>query len=378
MSEMEHDHGGGEQQGSRFAKAHGVLMLSLAGAALIWLLSGVYQVKTGQVAITERLGQYVTNGSGTVTELGPGLRYHLPWPIDRVSLISTQQIYTMPVTAFNSSPVEYEDFKLLLKRLGNSEDQINALFDPYLITGDKSVAHVELGMQFTINDPVAWLTSVSHDYHMGYDPTAADDMRNRLFQQLAQRAIVAQVARMDLQKVVGEGRAEMVRGIQDGLQHAMEVPDPDHAAAHASTSLGVQVQSVAISDARVPDAVKGAYDNLNTQRARADTARLGAAAQADAYKAQAQGEKDTLITNANAYKHSVTETAQGEADRFALVLEQYEQAPALTRASLYKDAAQAVAEGAKRIIYAKPGEPVVLTVDPPGYDAAQVQAQQGH
>ena len=377
MSEMEHDHALLVQGGSRFARAHNVLMLSVAGALLVWLLTGFYQVKTGQVAITERLGKYLQTPDGTVRQLEQGLHYHLPWPIDRVSVISVQQIYTMPVTAFNSSPAEYEDFKLVLKRQGVPEETINALFDPYLISGDKSVAHVELAMQFRISDPVAWLTSVSHDYHMGYDPSATDDMRNKLFQQLAQRAIIGKVETMKLQDVVGKGRAELVQGIQDRLQKAMAVPDPDRATAHENTSLGVQIQSIAVSDARVPDAVKGAYDNLNIQQSQAVTAKVAAKQQADSLKAQAQGEQVTMITNASSYGDNVVKLAKGEADRFQQVFEQYEQAPELTKASLYKDAAQAVAESAKRIIYANPGEPVVLTVDPPGYDAAQVQTLQG-
>jgi regulator of protease activity HflC (stomatin/prohibitin superfamily) len=39
----------------------------------VWLLSGFYQVNSGQVAIVERLGQYVTDTSGKAEQLRSGL-----------------------------------------------------------------------------------------------------------------------------------------------------------------------------------------------------------------------------------------------------------------------------------------------------------------
>lgn len=362
---------------ARFRRAHQVLLAFAGGALAIWLLTGFYQVQPGQVAIQERLGQYLTNPEGKVIQIEHGLHYHLPWPIDRVSVVSLQQIYNMPVKMFNTSPAQYADFKLTLMHAGYPEQVINSVFDPYLISGDKSVAHVEMSVQFRINDPVAWLTSISHEYQTVYDPAAQGDMRNSFFEDLAQEAMIRQVAQMELQKVVGEGRNEMALGIKDGMDKAMFVPDPADATGEGKTSLGVDIRSVAISVARVPDRVKDAYDNLIAQRENAQTSRINAEAAAKGYATQAEADVNTLITNAQSDKYATIQAAQGEVDRFKQVLAQYNKAPELTRLRLFTDAATTVTQAAKRIVYANPGEKLLLTVDPPQYDANQVQGQAG-
>src|SRR5438046_343354 len=84
-------------EGSRFAKAHHILLFFTAFVLLVWLLSGIYQVKSDEVAIVERLGVYVAHEEN-------GLHYHLPWPIDTIHKVSIQQSRTLTVRAFNEPP----------------------------------------------------------------------------------------------------------------------------------------------------------------------------------------------------------------------------------------------------------------------------------
>ena len=358
-------------EGSRLAQAHLILIYFLAAALLVWLLSGIYQVKTDQVAIVERLGEYLKTPAGQILQVDHGLHYHLPWPIDRVSVISTQQTFTLQVDEFNTSPSSYADFKRDVLRRGASPEMINAIFDPYLITGDKSVVHVEISILFRINDAAAWLTSVSHEYLQTYDPHAAEDMRNKLFQQIAQRVIISQVARMQLDKVVREARAELERGILNGLQNETRVPDPSDPTGTKRISLGVLVQSVAVSVAQVPDAVKPAYDNLITQQAAASTVMKVADADKATAITAAEGEKSTRIADANAYRISTREAAKGESQRFSQLLEQFKTAPEITRWNLFVDAARTVAAGAKRTYIVQPGQKMLIMVDPSQFDSGQ-------
>ena len=361
-------------QGSRFARAHHILLYFIGAVAGIWLLSGFYQVGANQEAIVERLGQYVAKGNGEIERIGPGLNYHLPWPIDRVSLISTSQKFTMKVNAFHTSPTEYEGFKnYLLKNARGADPAIlNALFDPYVVTGDKSIANIDVMVNFAINDPGAWLQSVSHEYQPTYNADAGGDMRNALFQQIAQRAIISQVARMPLERVTQEGRAELQRGVTLSLQEGLNVPDPSDVTGKAHISLGVTVQEATITYAYVPDRVKLAYEELNTKKQNAQMEQRRAAADAGGYVAKAEGEKSTMIADANSFYQTVTQAATGEADRFRQVLEQYEKAPDVTLWNVYVDAVESVTRNAKRIVLAQPGQKTVIVLDPPQYDANQV------
>jgi modulator of FtsH protease HflK len=363
----------GGAQGSRFARAHHLLLYFLGAVVGIWLLSGFYQVGSNQEAIVERLGQYLTASNGQIERIGPGLNYHLPWPIDRVSLISTAQKFTLKVNAFHTSPAEYEGFKnYLLKNARGADPAIlNALFDPYVITADKSIANIDVTVNFTINDPAAWLQSVSHEYQPTYNADAAEDMRNALFQQIAQRAIISQVARMPLESVIQEGRALLQRSITRALQEGLAIPDPADSTGKSRISLGVAVQDATISYAYVPDRVKMAYEDLNTKKQNAQTEQRRAGADAAGYVAKAQGELSTMIAVAESYKQTVTQAATGEVNRFRPVLQQYEKAPDVTMWNVYVDAVQAITKSAKRIVLAQPGQKTVIVLDPPQFDANQ-------
>jgi modulator of FtsH protease HflK len=363
----------GGAQGSRFARAHHFLLYFIGAVVAIWLLSGFYQVGSNQEAIVERLGQYLTGANGQVERIGPGLNYHLPWPIDRVSLISTSQKFTLKVNAFHTSPAQYEGFKNYWMKNARGVDQavLNALFDPYVITGDKSLANIDVMVNFSINDPAAWLQSVSHEYQPTYDADALEDMRNALFQQIAQRAIISQVARMKLEEVIQEKRAVLQRSITKALQEGLAIPDPSDSTGKAQISLGVSVQEATISYAYVPDRVKLAYEDLNTKKQNAQTEQRRADADATGYVAKAQGEVSTMIAVAESYKQAVTQAAAGEVNRFRPVLQQYEKAPDVTMWNVYVDALQTITKNAKRMVLAQPGQKTVIMLDPPQFDANQ-------
>src|ERR1700761_2378599 len=53
-------------------------LVSIAAAMFaLWALSGFYQVQPNEVAVITTFGAYTRNEA-------PGLRYHLPWPIEKV------------------------------------------------------------------------------------------------------------------------------------------------------------------------------------------------------------------------------------------------------------------------------------------------------
>lgn len=358
-------------QGSRFARAHHILLYFLAAAAGVWLLTGFYQVRNDQVAIIERLGVYLPPIDGRSSS---GLHYHLPWPIDRANIVSVQQQHTLQVNAFNTSPSEYAEFKLALVRERQAPPEVlNALFDPYVITGDRSVVHVELSILFTIRDPIAWLTSVSHEYHQAYDPKAAGDMRNQLFQQIAQRAILAQIAHMPLGKLLQEGRGELQRGVTQSFQQALDDPNPAAQPGDPAMDLGVTIQSVTVSFLDVPDRVRPAYTNLVNQLQGREVVVTKARTEKDSMVIRARGEQSTLIAEAQAYRERTVQAAQGEVNRFSEVLKQYEKAPELTRINLAVEAGRALYGGATRVVFAQPGQKTVIGINPPEYNAAQAR-----
>src|SRR4051812_25282709 len=57
----------------------GSLLIILLGIVVVWLLTGIYVVGAREQGVVLRFGQFVAR-------TGPGINYHLPWPIETVEV----------------------------------------------------------------------------------------------------------------------------------------------------------------------------------------------------------------------------------------------------------------------------------------------------
>lgn len=69
--------------------AVGVLLV-VVGAIAIWLLSGFYRVQSEELGVVLRFGKYVRDEQ-------PGLRYHLPYPIETVLLPKALRVNSISI-----------------------------------------------------------------------------------------------------------------------------------------------------------------------------------------------------------------------------------------------------------------------------------------
>jgi membrane protease subunit HflK len=355
-------------EGSRFGKAHHILLAFLGLAALIWLLSGIYQVNNDQVAIIERLGTYVMDNDGHAHQVERGLHYALPWPIDRILKISTKQQRTLTVAWFNESPDAYAGVKSEFMRQGLPQALLDAIFDPYLITGDLNVIHMKLAVQYRVDDPEAWLTTVAHSDEDSDDLTGK---REDLFQEIAKHAMTSQVASMPVDTVLF-AQTGLPTTLSAAIDKAMTLPDPLDPTGKLKTHMGVHVQSVDLLAVRPPDLVRDSFDAVGRAIQQADQSRTQAKAQAYADMQDALAKTSTLQSDANAYSNQVIGAAKNEATRFSQVFAQYQKAPDVTMWNVYVDAVKSVTASATRIIFAQPGQRTTIILDPPQFDETQV------
>lgn len=372
MSEMMEENK--ESGGKPWFKAQYILLYFVTAAAIIWLLTGFYQVKSDQIAIVERLGQYISTPNGQARQFEQGLHYTLPWPIDTVHKVSVQQTATLRVNAFDTTPANYAEFRQQLQRDGALLSRISALFDPYLITADKSVVHMDISVVYRISDPEAWLNTISHSATNIGATEDPDDLRQEVFQQIAQHAMITRVSHMTLEQVLFSDLAQLSAMMQDTLEKAMELRDPTSPT--GKLALGAQVMRVDVVKSRPPERVRGAYDQV--QQAKTNFQRV--TEEARAAKATrvrlAQGRTETMLTEARQYATERTERAKGEAARFSQVLKQYQESPEAARFDVFAEAARAILSDPRRIWQVRPGEKVNVYLDPPQYDPNQVRAGQ--
>ena len=215
----------------------------------------------------------------------PGPNFKLPWPVESVTKVNATQIKTFS----NVVPV---------------------------LTRDENIVSVSLNVQYRIADPRQYL----------YGSRDAD----QVLEQAAQSAVREQVGRSDLDAVLNK-RGPLATSALDRLQASLK-----------TYRTGLTVTGLTLPDARPPEEVKPAFDEVNG--AQQVKERLINEAQAYAAKVvpEARGESARTRADAEAYKDAIVARAEGDADRFSLLQAQYKGAPEVTRKRLWLETVQKV------------------------------------
>ena len=278
----------------------------LVGLALLivlgWLATGLYRVNDAERGVVLRFGAYA------VTTL-PGLRWHIPWPIETVEKVNISEI-----TPFSQQT--------------------------RMLTADENIVVVDMVVQFQKADPVAYLFTVRDP-----DGTLRD---------VSESAIREVIGKNDVDFVLLEGRAEIAVLTQEVIQQALD-----------DYGVGIIVTKVNLQDTNFPSQVEAAVQDAI--KAREDKERLAFEAQSYANDVvpKARGQAARRLLDAEAYQARVIADAQGEAARFEKLLTEYELAPEVTRERLYIEAIEYVYANSSKVLLdaSGSGNLVYLPVD---------------
>ncbi len=274
--------------GGRGGDSASLLLLAVAAVFLVWLWTGVYQVKQPERGVVQRFGRLVEVTS-------PGLHFRLPWPIESVNVVN--------VASVNSS-----DFK------------------SRVLTSDVNLVDLHFAVQYEFADPVKKLFRLR-------DPEAT-------LSEVAESAIREIVGRSTLDELLaGSTRPDITRRTKDLIQSVLDYYNS-----------GIAVSTVNLEDVQVPDAVIPSQRDAN--KAQEDKQRFinEAEAYANGIIPVAQGAAARIQQDAEAYRAQVTALAEGRAAAFAQVEAAYEQAPEVTRRRLYMDTVEQVLARAHKVL----------------------------
>ena len=250
-------------------------MLLLVGALVVlWGLSGFYVVDEQQRGVVLRFGQHIQTNE-------PGLRWHVPWPVDTVEVINVTGVRSV---AENST----------------------------MLTQDENIVDVELTVQYRLSDVEKFLFAVAEP--------------DRALRQSTQSAVREVVGTSTMDFIITEGRQEVAERTKLLLQQKLD-----------SYGTGLFITEVNLRAARPPAPVQSAFEDAI--KAREDQVRLVNEAQAYANDRlpRARGASARLVEEARGYSEQAVARAKGDASRFSALLTEYKQAPAITRERLYLD-----------------------------------------
>ncbi|HEY9034846.1 MAG TPA: FtsH protease activity modulator HflK [Pseudomonadales bacterium] len=264
----------------------GFILGIIAIVLVLWAAIGIYQVDEQEQAVVLRFGKYHDT-------VGAGLHWNAPL-IDRVQKIN--------VTKVRSSRTQ-----------------------GLMLTEDDNIVNVSLSVQYTVQNPKAFLLEVREP--------------ERSLQQATESALRHVIGSSTLHEVLTEGRIAISTEVHERLQRYTDL-----------YHTGILVAAVNIEDAQPPAEVQASFDDVI--RAKEDEVRV--VNQAMSYRngliPEARGLAQRQIEEANAYKSRIVAAAEGEASRFSQLLTEYQKAPAVTRERLYIETLQQVLGSTSKVM----------------------------
>ncbi len=256
-------------------------------ALALWLVFNCFVlIAEQQRGVVLRFGQF-----DRVMQPGPSLK--LPWPIERVIKVNATQIK-------------------------NYEDRVPVL------TSDENIVEVAVNVQYRVADPKLYLFGTRDG--------------DEVLKQAALSTVRELVGRSNLDTVLG-AREQLAVGARERLQKSLE-----------AYRTGLVVTELNLPDARPPQQVKPAFDDVNS--AQQDKERLISESRAYAAKVvpEARGQAARVRTVAEGYKTAEIARATGDAERFTLLVQQYKGAPDVTRKRLWLETVQDVLARNRKVV----------------------------
>jgi len=289
------------------------------GHPLRWLavVLGIFLLFNCFVLIAEQQRGVVLRFGKYDRTLEPGPSFKLPWPIESVEKVEATKIKSYSET------------------------------DVPVLTRDENIVLVEINVQYRISDPKLALFGTRN----------ADDM----LKEATLSSVREQVGRSDLDTVLG-ARDALAVAAREHLQKSLLL-----------YQIGLVVTELNLPNARPPEEVKPAFDDVNSAQQDKDRKISEARAYAAKIVPEARGESARTRTVSEGYKTAAIARATGDAARFTSLVEQYRNAPDVTRKRMWLDTVQEVLSHNRKIIGGDSRQLLYLPVQP-SRNAAQTGA----
>ena len=265
--------------------------------AALWVVSGFYTVDEQERGLVFRFGAYTET-----TE--PGLRWHMPWPVEKV-----EKVNVTGVRSANDRAV--------------------------MLTQDENIIDVELSVQYRV--------SSAYDYAINVvDPVLT-------LRQATKAAVRETVGQSLMDFILNEGRLEIAARIKQSLQERLD-----------AYKTGLIVTEVNLKQVQPPEAVQAAFADAIKAREDLERQKNEAQAYANDRLPRARGAAARDLAEAAAYKAQVVAKAEGDASRFTSLYSEYRKAPQVTRQRLYLDTMSEVySRSSKVLVDVDKGSPMI-------------------
>ncbi len=231
-----------------------------------------------------------------------GLKFKLPDPIQKVTKLSKETYSTTFGYKVSNDEVIVEDK------------------DAQMITGDENIILADLEIQWKIDDPIAFLYNTNNPREILLNATSS-----------SLRGVVGST----IDDVLTDGRAKITSDIRTNLAGLVD-----------DYNLGVSIINVNLQDVDLPTAeVDSAFKAVTDAREERLTKINNAQKYRNEKINEVKGEKDAILSQAQATSVSAVEKAKGDTARFNAIYKEYANNKGVTKQRLITDTLNTVLKG---------------------------------
>jgi membrane protease subunit HflK len=290
------------------------ITLIVAAAVVLWLITGFYVVNPGQVGVNILFGRFVS-------QTPPGLRWNWPVPIG--------DHYTPDVATRNRVEVGFR-----AETASGSDRDVPE--ESLMLTGNENIIDVRAVVLWRINNVEQYLFGIG-------DPEAS--VKNTV--EAALREIIGQST---FEYAITEGRGSIEVKARDLAQQMLDSYRMGGGAGGAIT-----IEQLSLQKVDAPSEVIDAFRDVQKARADKEAAINDAQAYFNQVTEEAIGQSTQIVKQAEAYKAEKVAIAQGDAQRFISIYEQYKQSPDITERRLYLETMSGILAGMNKVIIDESG-----------------------
>lgn len=278
---------GPDFSGQRINIVVGVAALLLAIAAF----TSVYTVQAESQGVVLRFGRYVKT-------VDPGLRFKLPFGIDRVSRVPVRRQLKQEFgfgTPDASNP---------------TQSSTEGVEERNMVTGDLNAATIEWIIQYRIREPELYLFKVRNP-----------GLTLRDISESVMRTVVGD---RTVDEVITVGRQEIEAEALAQLQNVVN-----------KYELGLSIDQVQLKNVNPPLPVQPSFNEVNQAQQEREKMINVANGEYNKVVPRASGEAEQKIQAADGYALKRVNEAEGDVSRFNAVFAEYLKAPEVTKRRLY-------------------------------------------
>jgi len=248
---------------------------------VIWLLTGIYIVSADQQGVVRRFGAYNRTTS-------PGIHWRIPYPVDRVDKVRVKKIWRIEI-GFRTKP-----------RLIDRPDE------SLMLTGALNIVDCDVIVLYKIIDPKNYLFNVR-------------DVE-RTIQLGAEAALRQVIGKHEIDEALTTGKIQIQEETKEQLQRILDLYE-----------IGLMISEIQLQSVHAPNAVQDAFKDVAS--AKEDLSRM--IKQAEGYYndliPRTRGHAAKVVKNAQAWASERVTKAEGDAENFIRILNEYHSAKEVTR-----------------------------------------------